>query len=74
MGRVGEERDKSLENQEYLTSADIRETLTQLRTGNAPDPLHAATQDHTATFLPLAKPRKLEGWRSQQTPTGAGPA
>lgn len=70
----GREREKSLENHEYLISADVRESLTQLHTENVPESLHAIAQDHADAFLPLSKPRKFEGWRSQQVPTGSRPA
>lgn len=75
LGGRGEEREKSLENHEYLASADVRESLTQSHTENVPEPPTPPTvQDHAAPSLPLSKPRKFERWRHQQIPTGSRPA
>lgn len=57
LGERGEEREKSLENHEYLASADVRESLTQSHTENVPEPPTPPTgQGHAAPSLPLSKP------------------
>lgn len=49
---VGGREENSLENHEYLTSADVRESLTQVHTENAAGSPHTVTHTHCPSQNP----------------------